>query len=99
MGRRTELLEKAAAEAKSAREIAEKADTESREMTDDERAEFKTHFDAAGKFKADADVAKKDDDLVSQARKMAEEIGLSLPSDAQKAGIVAGDRGFKMPNF
>lgn len=99
MGRRTELLEKAAIEAKSAREIAEKADTESREMSDDERTDFQKHMAEALRLKTDADTVKKDDDLLAQARKMAEDIGLALPTDAQKAGIVATDGGFKMPNF
>jgi HK97 family phage major capsid protein len=99
MGRRTELLEKAAAEAKNAREIAEKADTESREMSDDERTDFQKHMQEALRLKTDADTVKKDDDLVAQARKMAEEIGLALPTDAQTAGIVAGDNGQKAPNL
>ena len=99
MDRRTQLLEQAAAEAKSAREIAEKAQAENREMTDDERTDFAKHFEGAKKFKADAEVAKKDSDLFDQAKAMADELGLSLPTDAQTAQIAAADRGFKMPNF
>lgn len=99
MTRSKELLERAAAEAKSAREIAEKADTESRELTDDERNEYQKHFDAALKARDDAKVAQKDASLVDQARKMAEEIGLSLPTDAEAAGILAGDAGAKAPHL
>jgi HK97 family phage major capsid protein len=99
MSRMKALLEQAADEAKQAREIAEKADGENRGMTEDERADFAKHFDAATQFKADAEVAKKDADLFGQAKAMADELGLSLPTDAQTAQIAAGDKGFKMPNF
>jgi HK97 family phage major capsid protein len=93
-----QLLEKAAAEAKSAREIAEKADAEGREMTADERSRFDNHFKSATQAKADADVAKKDADLVAQAKALADEVGLVLPSDAETAAIVAGDLGAQKGN-
>ncbi|MFB7798940.1 phage major capsid protein [Isoptericola sp. NPDC056134] len=98
MSRMQELLQKAAAEAKSAREIAEKADAAGREMSEDERADFEKHFAAATQAKADADVAKKDADLYGQAKALADEVGLALPTDEETAGIVAGDAGRKAPN-
>lgn len=75
------LLGEAAAAAKAAREIAEKADAENREMTDDERATFDAKFAEANEKKAAADVAKKDADVIAQAKEMADLIG--LPEDAK----------------
>lgn len=77
----TRLLGEAAAAAKAAREIAEKADNESREMTADERASFDAKFAEATEKKAQADVAKKDADVMAQAKELADLVG--LPEDAK----------------
>lgn len=88
-----ELLERAAASAKAAREIAEKADNEKREMTEDERSEFTRKFNEAVEIKKQADTKKGDEDVIAQAKAMAEEIGLTLPTDAEVEGVIAGDLG------
>lgn len=69
------LLGEAAAAAKAAREIAEKADAENREMTTDERADFDAKFAEATEKKAAADVAKKDADIMAQAKELADLVG------------------------
>lgn len=71
------LLGEAAAAAKAAREIAEKADNDNgREMTDDERAQFNAKFAEATEKKAQADTAKKDAEVMAQAKDLADLIGL-----------------------
>jgi HK97 family phage major capsid protein len=76
------LLGEAAAAAKAAREIAEKADKDNgREMTETERAEFDAKFAEATEKKAAADVAKKDAEVMAQAKELAELVG--LPEDAK----------------
>lgn len=77
----TRLLGEAAAAAKAAREIAEKADNENREMTDAERADFDQKFAEATDKKAQAEVAKKDADVIAQAKEIADLVG--LPDDAK----------------
>lgn len=69
------LLGEAAVAAKAAREIAEKADAEGREMTEAERADFTAKFAEATAKKADADVAKKDADIIKQASELADLVG------------------------
>lgn len=71
----TRLLGEAAVAAKAAREIAEKADAEGREMTADERSDFDAKFAEATEKKAAADVAKKDADIMAQAKELADLVG------------------------
>jgi HK97 family phage major capsid protein len=99
MNRYLALLEEAKKEAVLAREIASKAESEKREMTADEWSEFRKHMDLAVKAKADADAAKKDADVIAQAKSLAEEIGLALPTDAEKAAVVAEDKGTAQPGL
>lgn len=76
------LLGEAAAAAKAAREIAEKADKDNgREMTDAERAEFDAKFAEATEKKAQADVAKKDAEVLAQAKELADLVG--MPEEAK----------------
>ena len=75
------LLGEAAAAAKAAREIAQKADQDSREMTDDERGTFDAKFAEATDKKSQADVAKKDADVMDQAKALADLVG--LPDDSK----------------
>lgn len=69
------LLGEAAAAAKAAREIAEKADTEGGEWTADLRQQFEAKFAEATDRKADADTAKADLDVLAQAKELAELVG------------------------
>lgn len=71
----TRLLGEAAHAAKAAREIAEKADREGREMTDQERSDFDAKFAEATQKKNEADVAKKDADILDQAKAIADLTG------------------------
>lgn len=92
------LLREAAAAAKAAREIAEKADAENREMTDDERSQFEAKFAEATGKKVDADVAKKDDDILAQAKALIDSVGPLEPAtvgdiDAQAFDAVREVRG------
>lgn len=83
----TRLLGEAAVAAKAAREIAEKADAEGREMTADERSDFDAKFAEATEKKAAADVAKKDADIMAQAKELADLVG-DAP-DAMKSDLDA----------
>lgn len=94
MSKSQELLTKAAAAARAAREIAEKADREGREMNEAEKAEFDAKFAEATKLKADAEAAKKDADVIAQAKALADELGLVVASDDALPGD-APSKGFK----
>jgi len=86
MERWKRLLEQASAAAKAARAIAEKAEAENREMTGDERAEFDRKFAEATQFKADSDTAKKDADVMAQAKALAELTGMPDSATADPDG-------------
>lgn len=90
-----ELLQKAAAAARSAREIAEKAEREGREMTDDERSDFDAKHTEAVKAKEDADAAKKDQDVLDQMKSIADEVGAGEQELADAAHTVNGEGGTK----
>ena len=71
------LLGEAAAAAKAAREIAEKAQADNgRDMTADERADFDAHIKAALDKKSLADAAKADEEVLAQAKAWGAELGL-----------------------
>lgn len=80
------LLGEAAVAAKAAREIAEKADNEGREMSDAERTEFEAKFALATEKKSQADIAKRDQDILDQAKSIADLVG-----DADLAEGMIGD--------
>jgi HK97 family phage major capsid protein len=76
------LLAEAAAAAKSARAIAEKAEADNgRDMTADERAEFDAKFAEATDKKSAADVAKADEAVLAQAKSLADLIGPAAVDD------------------
>ncbi len=85
------LLGEAAHAAKAARELAEKAETEGREMTAEERETFDAKFAEATQKKADADTAKKDADVLEQAKALAELVG--DPEQTKTADLDAMLRG------
>lgn len=89
------LLGEASAAAKAAREIAQKADAEGREMTTDEREQFTAKFNEATQKKADADVAKKDLDILAEAKSIADLIGDAdvegIKADLDAQGKLGGD--------
>lgn len=71
------LLGEAAAAAKAAREIAEKAQADNgRDMTADERSQFDAHIKAALDKKQLADAAKADEEVLAQAKAWGAELGL-----------------------
>lgn len=73
----TRLVGEAALAAKAAREIAEKAEADNgREMTADERSAFDAKFAEAIEKKSMADTAKKDVDVMAQAKELADLIGM-----------------------
>lgn len=73
----TRLLGEAALAAKTAREVAEKADRENRDMTEDERSQFQAKFAEATDKKAQADTAKADEAVMAQAKELADMLGMS----------------------
>lgn len=82
----TRLLGEAAVAAKAAREIAEKALAENREMTEAERGEFNAKATEAADKKQLADTAKADEAVIAQAKELADLIGMS---DASKDDLDA----------
>lgn len=69
------LFAEAAAAAKTAREVAEKADAAGREMTAEERGIFDAKFKEATEKKAAGERAKKDEDIMAQAKDLARIVG------------------------
>lgn len=86
------LLQEAAVFAKAAREIAEKAVAENREMTDPERSEFNEKAGQAAKLKQDSDAAKADLAVLDQAKAILDEVGdLDLKGDLDAQDLGGGD--------
>lgn len=86
------LLQEAQAAAKAAREIAAKADAASRDLTDDERAEFEAKTAEAIEKKAASDQAKKDADTQAKLADLAGDDGDAPDDDQPGSGVVGGDR-------
>lgn len=86
------LFTAAADAAKMAREIAEKADAENREMTSSERAEFDQKFKEAVGLRDQAKTKSADEKVVNDARLLADELGLFVADDSgTKSGVKASD--------
>ena len=66
---------------KSLRAIAEKADAEGRELSADERADFDAKAKLIAEKKSAADVAKADEDILAQAKALADLIGPDAAAD------------------
>jgi HK97 family phage major capsid protein len=77
------LQEAAAAAAKRAREIAEKADAENRSMTSDEEADYRKAMGEAKDRLESLKVAKADAAVMDEARALAAEIGESAVADVE----------------
>lgn len=83
------LLGEAAAAAKAAREIAEKAEADKgRDMTAEERQQFEKLFAEAIEKKKGADAAKADQDVLDQAKALADLVGV-IDVDAAKKDLEA----------
>lgn len=80
MSRLAQLKERADAEAKKAREVAEKAEAEGRDMTDDEVADHRKSIAALTDILEAVKTAKADDQILGQAKDFAAEVG--VPDDA-----------------
>ncbi|CAM3038917.1 phage major capsid protein [Skermania piniformis] len=83
-----DLRARAAAAAKSARDIAEKADGEDRSMTDAEKTDFDAHMKQGRELLDALMAAKSDADILAQARKLAEDIGEPAAGDVDAQGQV-----------
>lgn len=84
------LQEEAQAAAKSARTIAEKADAAERSMTEDEKAEFDGHMAKGRDLLEQIKVAKADEQVLADAKALAEEIGEPAVEDLAAQGEVGG---------
>ena len=76
LSKRNQLLGAAALKAAEAREIFEKAQGEKRELTEDEHKAFQKAYDEAVELKKQADTAKLDEQVVEQAKALADLIGM-----------------------
>lgn len=74
------LLQESQDAAKAAQAVAAKAATESRDMTDDESAEFAKHLDTARAKKAEAETAKKAADDIAELDSLAKSV-VDAPSE------------------
>lgn len=95
MSKSKDLLGKASISAKAAREIAEKAIGEGREMSADERSRFDTKFAEAKKFKEDADAAAGDENLLTQVKSLSEQLGIVVAGPEALPGDKPGNHGSK----
>lgn len=75
MSKLKQLQEAAQAAAKAARETAEKADREGRALTDAERTEYDQHMAKGRDLLEQIKVAKRDAEVLDQAKSLAQEIG------------------------
>ena len=75
------LLAEALELAKAAKAVAQKAIDEGREMSSDERADFEAKGKEIADKKAAADVAKKDEEILAQAKALADLIGPDAAGD------------------
>lgn len=83
------LQDAALAAVKDATDIAEKADAESREMNTDEKARYDDAMAKGARLLEDMKAAKRDAEIIAQAKSLAEEIGGHAPADVEaqeKAG-------------
>lgn len=69
------LLREASTAAKTAREINEKAESDGRPMSTDERADFDKYFKEATDKKARGDQARKDADVTAQVKSLMNQVG------------------------
>lgn len=76
----------AAAAAKKARDLAEKADHEARSFTDDERKDYDNEMAKAGDFLQKSRDAKADEGILEQAKALADEIGPAAAEDLDVQG-------------
>lgn len=77
----TLLKERAEAESKKAREIAQKASDEGREMTDDERHTYGTSMKILTETLDGIKAVKADDAVIAQAKEFADSVGVAEASD------------------
>lgn len=77
----TQLLQEASAAAKACRTVAEKAEAEKREMNEAERSDFSAQYQKALELKAQADAAKKDEEILTAAKAMADLVGPGAAGD------------------
>ncbi|MCT1856931.1 phage major capsid protein [Mycobacterium tuberculosis] len=75
MSKLKQLQEAAQAAAKAARETAEKADREGRALTDAERTDYEQHMAKGRDLLEQIKVAKRDAEVLDQAKSLAQEIG------------------------
>lgn len=80
------LLDAARAQAKTAREIAEKADAEGRSLTDAEKADYDVAMTKGRELHAQAEAAKEDQKVLDDAKALGDEIGLGASDDLDAQG-------------
>jgi len=80
------LQDAAQAEVKKAREIAEKAQAESREMTDEEAGDYRASMAKGGDLLEQIKVVKRDLEIIDAAKSLADEIGQPAVDDLDAQG-------------
>lgn len=80
------LQEAAQAEVKKARDIAEKAQGESREMTDEESGDYRASMAKGGDLLEQIKVVKRDIEILDEAKSLADEIGHPAVDDLDAQG-------------
>lgn len=79
----TMLKERAEAESKTAREIAQKASDAGRDMTDDERHTYDTSMKVLGEVLEGIKAVKADEAVIAQAKDFADSVGVAVTNDVK----------------
>jgi len=95
MSKLKQLQDAAQASAKTARELAEKAQAEGRSMTDAERHDYDEAMAKGRDLLGQIKTAKADLEVLDQAKALAAEIGGSAPADVDAQGQAGGHSGYK----
>ena len=95
----TMLIERAEAESKTAREVAQKAADEGREMTDDERHTYEVSMKSLGDVLDGIKAVKSDEAVMAQAKDFADSVGVAATPDIKARVRSLGVTVVESPEF
>ena len=95
----TMLKERAEAESKTAREVAQKAADEGREMTDDERHTYEVSMKSLGDVLDGIKAVKSDEAVMAQAKDFADSVGVAATPDIKARVRSLGVTVVESPEF
>lgn len=95
----TMLKERAELESKTAREVAQKAADEGREMTDDEKHTYETSMKSLGEVLEGIKAVKSDEAVMAQAKEFADSVGVAVTPDVKSRARSLGLTIVESPEF